>query len=166
MHLMLGAQVAANSRAVRPLYLMAMLGADRSAPIVGRTRLVKLVFLMQKKVLEELRLGLTADGYRFRAFNFGPFTEEVYDDFETLRIRGLAGVEGADEALQSYHLTDAGVALLSRLLSQGRLSRPLFDEIQKVKVTYGRLALDKLIRQVYAQYPSYTGESLIRDRFT
>src|SRR5579863_8124679 len=106
-----------DTTSLRPLYLLALLGADRCAPIQGRTRLVKLVFLIQKKIIEELRLGVTKDAYRFRALNYGPFSEDVYDDFETLRLRGLADVSGEDEALQSFHLTSRGQAVLSKLVA-------------------------------------------------
>lgn len=125
---------------------------------------MKLVFLLQKKILEELRLGFASDAYRFRPFNYGPYTEEVYDDFETLRIRGLADVEGDDEATQRYHLTDKGRAVLSNLVTGHTISPTLFDEIQKLKRIYGPLPLDQLIKRVYSQYPSYTGKSLIKDQ--
>lgn len=153
----------ASPRTVRPLYLLALLGAERCAPIEGRTRLVKLVFLLQKKILEELRLGFARDAYRFRPFNYGPFTEEVYDDFETLRIRGLASVEGDDEAVQRFQLTDKGRAILSNLTANQTIPPALFAEIQELKRTYGSLPLDQLIKRVYSQYPSYTGKSLIKD---
>lgn len=151
--------------AVRPLYLLALLGAKKCAPVTGRTRLVKLVFLVQKKVIEELRLGITPDSYRFRALNYGPFSEDVYDDLATLQIRGLAAVDGDNEAVQSFHLTDKGRGLLSRLVQNRVIPPSVFSAIQDVKEAYGDLPLDKLIERVYSQYPAYTGRSLIKDRY-
>jgi uncharacterized protein len=156
-----------NSASIRPIYLLALLGADKCAPIEGRTRLVKLVFLVEKKVIEELRLGLiTQQAYTFRALNYGPFTEEVYDDLTTLQLRGLAEVTGDDEAVQNFHLTDKGRGLLSKMIDKGTIPMPLFSAIQQVKQTYGSLPLDRLIERVYKQYPEYTGRSLIKDKYS
>ena len=161
----LAGQIQQNPGAARPLYLLTLLGADRCSAVEGRTRLIKLMFLVQKRVIEELKLGITRDAYNFRAFNYGPYSEDVYADFEFLRIRGLAQVDGDDEAVQRFHLTPRGQAMISRLVTNRTISPAMFDETQRIKQTYGKLSLEKLLARVYAQYPAFTTRSLIKERF-
>lgn len=60
------------------------------APITGRTRLMKLLFLME----HEIDLPRTLDirnWYEFEPYTFGPFTHEVFEDIEFLQNVGLIG---------------------------------------------------------------------------
>ena len=59
----------------RPFYMLTLLASNDGAPIHGRTRLEKLVFLIQKELVESQKLGISEDSYHFRPLHYGPFTE-------------------------------------------------------------------------------------------
>lgn len=61
-------------------------------PVIGRTRLVKMLFLFKKEVLSHFRSGtdVTDDNfYKFFSWNFGPFSRDVYDDLTFFILRGF-----------------------------------------------------------------------------
>lgn len=60
-------------------------GEEGSAPIRGRTRLTKMMFLLEEELLPELELDELIDEDslpEFRAWKFGPFSKEVFDDID------------------------------------------------------------------------------------
>ena len=59
-------------------------------PIVGRTKLVKMLFLFLEEALKDFRRGtkITEDNfYNFFPWNFGPFSPEIYDDLKFFELR-------------------------------------------------------------------------------
>lgn len=149
----------------RATFLLLLLAGDNAASIQGRTRLEKLAFLVQKRVIEGLKVGVTVDTYRFRSLRYGPYTEEVLDDILTLQLLNLARIEGDDEATQVFRITQEGQTAVDRLLTEGRVSRVLVEEVDRIKRFFGRLRLEQLIERVYKDYPEYTDKSEIKDRF-
>src|SRR5436305_3868248 len=60
---------------------------EAAEPIAGRTRLMKMVFLFDKELRRDFDLGrVIADEAipRFEAFDYGPFSANVYSDLEFL----------------------------------------------------------------------------------
>ena len=149
----------------RATYLLLLLDADSGRPIDGRTKLEKLTFLVQKKVVEELKIGVAQDSYHFRPFHFGAFTEEVFDDLSALRTLGLVEISGDEASTQVFSVTPQGQAAVRRLISEGRISTFLVEEIKKIKSAYGRMNLDDLVARVYREYPAFTEKSQIRSRY-
>jgi len=71
--------------------------ADPNEPIVGRTRLVKMLFLFREEVLPVFRKGTEISKqnfYEFFPWNFGPFSRQIYDDLTFFTLRGF--IEPAD----------------------------------------------------------------------
>lgn len=65
---------------------------EPNEPIVGRTRLVKMLFLFREELLPEFRLGTeitTENFYKFFAWSYGPFSRQVYDDLQFFTLRGF-----------------------------------------------------------------------------
>src|SRR5689334_16416400 len=61
-------------------------------PIVGRTRLVKMLFLFKTEALEHFRRGteINSDNfYEFFPWDFGPFSTQVYDDLVFFMLQGF-----------------------------------------------------------------------------
>lgn len=73
-------------------------------PILGRTRLIKIVFLFWKEALKEFKKGtsITEDNfYKFFPWRFGPFSMEVYDDINFFLLRDFIKTEPQEtEALE------------------------------------------------------------------
>ena len=67
--------------------------SDRiNEPIIGRTRLVKMLFLFKKEAMQHFSKGtLISDEnfYQFFPWNFGPFSSQVFDDLTFFLLRGF-----------------------------------------------------------------------------
>ncbi len=149
----------------RAIYPLVLLYSMSNMEIEGKTKLEKLIFVIQKRLIEELKWGITGSNYDFRAFNFGPFTEEVYDDVASLKLLSLVNVVGEGDN-QKYSLTEKGKTVVESLIAQKRLNSDFISEIAKIAKNFGELRLDKLIEKVYKEYPEYARNSLIKSRYS
>ncbi|MBE3037698.1 MAG: hypothetical protein IMZ62_02635 [Chloroflexi bacterium] len=79
-------------------------GDRPNEPIVGRTRLVKMLFLFKEEAMPYFRQETEIrdeDFYQFFPWDFGPFSCDVYDDITFLTLRGFirADEEANEETL-------------------------------------------------------------------
>ena len=72
----------------RPEVLLSLL-FDKSRPIIGTTRIQKLVFLVEQETKVKI-----ADGFDFKAYLFGPASEKIYDDLNFLENLGYIEKSG------------------------------------------------------------------------
>lgn len=161
-------------------------------PISGRTRIVKMLFLFKQEVLREFRRGteITDDNfYEFFAWDFGPFSTQVYDDLTFFTLRGF--VESAetdeeplpesaeewekwldsqpstgDDEVESYdeaqfRLTEKGVKFTAELYRQ--LSEAQKQLLKTFKARLVGVPLRAILRYVYTNYESMTTRSKIRN---
>lgn len=141
-----------------PLSLIAAVSGES---IEGRTRLQKLIFLIQKRANKNKNSGIP-DEYEFVPYDYGPFSKEIYDDIDKLVSRGL--VEERPEKLDdgvityNYTLTDKG----REFVRENNLLASAPDELNAVASSFGDSELDDIIDFVYDNYPAYAENSLIR----
>jgi hypothetical protein len=167
---------------------------DVNEPIVGRTRIVKMMFLFREEALPHFRRGteITADNfYNFFAWNFGPFSQQVYDDLNFFALRGFVDVseaeeEGLPESAEEWHewlsqsgatedaaepeeyreevfrLTPKGGAFASSLYEA--LSSAQSQLLREFKRRLTTTPLRAILRYVYNTYPKMTEQSKIRDQ--
>ena len=162
---------------------------DVAEPIDGRTRLMKLLFLLQKDFPLEKSYGSHLT-YNFQAYHYGPFAKDVYNDLEFLENVGLIqampkgnanpvdqneeeklvedSVIGIDEEEtnllfeeERYKLTDWGREFVQRRLLP-IVPRPLFEKIKDLKTNFASLSLTSLLRYVYSSFPDYAKKSKLR----
>jgi uncharacterized protein YwgA len=164
------------------ILLLAMPGRTGSPyePIAGRTRLMKLLFLLDKD--QEIRKHIPiADYYSFEPYHYGPFSKDVFDDLDFLRNVGI--VESATEGPGSYALRDETEKLLDEqgvplesgevavgeqeerfmLTNRGRtfyeeklspsLPPSVRDDVVSLKSELGSVPLSSLLRYVYRRFP-------------
>lgn len=164
--------------------IVLLLGAKASGTSKGElhgiTRLEKLVFLLERET--KSNEWLTEDA-EFEAYNFGPFSQRVYQAVDTLSSAGLirdSDSLGTDESdtwettskiddisidpykTRDFEMTDLGwqyFEALTQELPEGALS-----EIENFKSRFASLPLKTLVRYVYQRYADYTTKSLIRDQ--
>jgi predicted DNA binding CopG/RHH family protein len=144
----------------------------------GITRLQKLLFVIEQK------LSPSTDFY---AYNFGPFDEEVNKTAEALRLAGfvqgghaasaeplsfavmmavVAEKTGPDvpvdkEPRKDFVLTDIGHERAERLRKSSAAYQRLAAYVAAIRQEYDR---DDLVERVYAEYPQYAENSLIREK--
>lgn len=141
--------------------------------IRGMTRLQKLLFVVEQK--------LAADNSRFYAYDYGPYSDQVHDTIEALKLAGfLRGAGGVKAELPSfaemvataeecsgprineeYALSESGHEAAERLRKTSRAYDQLFAYIQNVRQEWDTPKLDELVDRVYADWPKYADKSLI-----
>jgi hypothetical protein len=161
-------------------------------PIVGRTRLVKMMFLFKREALEQFRRGteITEENfYQFFAWNFGPFSIQVYDDLTFFTLRGFIessstqDEEALPESVEEWEkwLTEVGASESNdvnvyeeeelKLTDAGvRFTRSLYDvltgsqkrTLKEFKARLSRAPLRAILKYVYKTYPELTEKSKIK----
>lgn len=174
------------------LYLRGKTG-KRCEPILGITRLTKLLFLAFQELL---RPDLFKTPYRFVPYKLGPFAPEIYLDLETLADCGLitarhldpegfpiialdrnainliaalnSGItlaEPLDAINLAFSLTPKGKQLARALAnSAARKQKNLIPGLEIIKTQFGALPLTRLLRYVYTRHPEYTTRSEIIEK--
>jgi len=165
---------------------------DVNEPIVGRTRLVKMLFLFKAEVLTHFHKGTSIapeEFYSFFPWDFGPFSTDVYDDLTFFILRGFvessdteteplpesaqeweqwlqnAEVDEATDSFGEYHEESF------RLSDKGAdfashlyesLSQSQKEVLRTFKARTSRAPLRALLRYIYETYPDMTTRSRIR----
>jgi len=165
-------------------------GPSRFAPIIGITRLEKLLFLL--KTDEGFLANVPQeDNLNFVPFRMGPWTNEIYDEVDFLESLGLLKKQsqkkrtpadavhddelfsdmvldkyqntatGADEETEIFTLTAEGREKASEIW--GRLSTEEKQRLIAVKHRFNNMNLRQFLRYVYKTHPEYTTSSEIKD---
>ena len=161
--------------------------------IVGRTRLVKMLFLFKQEAMKHFRAGTEINDdnfYQFFAWDFGPFSSQVYDDLTFFILRGfvsstaaneeplpesaaewqewisLSGASQNEEDIDPYEeeafsLTEKGVAFTKQMYDL--LSNAQRQLLQEFKARLATAPLRAILRYVYTTYPRMTEQSKIKE---
>lgn len=147
----------------RKLLPLALMYAGDGEPIEGRTRLQKLVFLMQKRLEETGEDPLQSDYYEFIPYDYGPFSKELYDDLDETMARNMVEDHeedlGEDKVKYDYEIQDDGERWVRDQLSKEEAHR-ILELAEEIKDEYGDVSLSDLIDEVYSRYPKYAENSI------
>ena len=154
---------------------------NENEEIMGNTRLVKLMFLLEK----ETSLNRYLTDFTYEAYNFGPFSSELYDSLQALVSARLVQINRSesegylDEADRYqierqteseaesprntvvYSLTSEGIVVASALYSS--LSETERNDIINLKRKFNGISLRRLLQYIYRKYKEYATESVIKD---
>lgn len=133
-------------------------------PIYGRTRIMKAMFLVQRKLKEEF--GEDA-GFEFEAYKYGPFDSGVYSAIENLIEKKLISKTPSEqhESVRDepkYELTEKGSEEAKKLYKQLNPNKKKL--LQWVRYRQAERPLGSLLSYVYRKYPDMASESEISDR--
>lgn len=149
----------------RKLIPMALMYAGNEEPIEGRTRLQKMVFLVQQRIDSDPNVSLESDDYEFVPYDYGPFSKELYDDLDSLVDMRM--VEDQEEELDSgkvkydYEIQSAGEEFIeTQLSSKSEAAQEIMEIARDVKSEYNDMLLSDLIDDVYSRFPEYAEESI------
>lgn len=141
--------------------------ANDGESIEGRTRLQKLVFLMQRRLEENENYPLESTDYDFVPYDYGPFSKELYGDLDALADHKM--IESREESLYGdktkyvYDLKPSGEEFVERQLSQQE-AREILELARELKEKYNDILLSDLIEDVYSRYPKYAENSIYWER--
>lgn len=175
-------------------YLLLLLYLDNKSPILGAIRLEKMMFLFNNEIAPRLKeTGLDSDKLpEFIAYNFGPFSKDVYEQVELfkgigfLRVTNLMAKEELIEAddweegpfskeldyagfqlndekrYYKYQMLDLGADYVSKKICPELTAEQLAMLLQ-FKKKITSLSPKQILRYVYTKYPDFTSNSLIKD---
>ncbi len=178
-------------------YLLLFLYLNGKEAIKSAVRLTKLMFLFEKEVVPILRdKGATIDDSslpRFFAYDYGPFSKDVYEQVELFQSIGFVQVtdlkvteelsevdDWVEPAFlnemesQDYEKCRDGRFMQYELLPQGEryvderikghVSTDCMDILSKFKTKIIRTPITAILRYVYTTYPGMTEKSLIKNQ--
>lgn len=164
--------------------IVLLLGAKPEPPetrgvIRGITRLEKLMFLVEKESSATIQM---TERLEYKAHNYGPFSQRVYQALQNLAAAGLIidtavqsktdddrevledavgpDVASARYATRDFRLTPLGVRYYRALLQD--IDPGAVAEIARIRREYSGWPLRALLRYVYTKYADYTSKSVIR----
>lgn len=164
-------------------------------PIQGQTRLMKMVFLFQQELSRRLNLNQVIDEEafpKFEAYDYGPYSADVYSDLEFLVNHGLVDtkLEGEPEILdeerrefdywtatgnpdedldfnyigREFYLTELGKEFVEEeLLGADGITPEQLKVLEDFKTRCLETSLRSLLRYVYSNYEDMTTKSKIKN---
>jgi len=159
------------------LLFLALSGSKTQHKIAGITRVEKLMYLLQE---ETGFSGKRQDKFDFKAWKFGPFSQEIYQSIDLLSSLTLVDVEERelanyvdymerDELVETdqeeprvekvFSLTARGKKVAEAL--QKTISPKDWEELTKLTHKFERVPLTSLIQYVYHKYPETTSKSVL-----
>lgn len=133
-------------------------------PIDGRTRLQKMVFVMQQELVESG--ALRGDQlYEFFAYDYGPFSKELAEDIDRMMEDGLideTDVEYDDDGNLKYIYTleSLGRSVLEKEIGT-KGANEVIEKARRIKQRYNEeLSLPEVIDEVYSEYPEFAENSV------
>lgn len=140
--------------------------------VEGITKVQKLLFLIEEE--SELAEEYEDLSFEFKGYDYGPFSEQVYDEVELLVNMGalevvepeydVSEIGGGPEneyAGKKFQLTEKGEKI-SRQIS-GILEEDVENDLNEMMGEYNSMSLNELLEYVYTQYPEYTKKSKIKE---
>ena len=169
-------------------------GDEPNEPIIGRTRLVKMLFLFKEEAMPHFRRETDIpedEFYEFFPWDFGPFSRDVYDDLTFFTLRGFiegddveedalpesaaeweawlssSRADSSDEPISEYEEKSFLLAPKGLRFAQGlyaTLSGPQRNLLREFKKRTSVVPLRALLKYVYENYEGMTERSTIKGR--
>lgn len=164
-------------------------------PINGRTRLTKMVFVFKEEIYKKARFDKMLDPDKlpkFYAWNYGPFSRDVYSDIDFfihigfIQAKAYDGDQALSAAAEEYSLWESELSvdtvdvteyteeclelapLGKRYIEEKNLWNCLSEHQRKCliefKHKFTHAPLYAILKYVYDNYPDYTDKSVIKDK--
>ena len=176
-------------------YLLLLLYLNNKKPIMGAIRLTKMMFLFKTEIAPLLKeKGLNSEKLPdFIAYNFGPFSKDVYEQVELFKgikfiqvvdikaTEEMAEVDDLEEDAYIDEMSNHGYSLNDnakynkyqilvtgeRYVEEKILPNRTNEQellLSKFKSKITTLSPKQILKYVYTKYPDYTVNSIIRDK--
>lgn len=142
----------------RQLLPLALLYASNKQEVDGRTRMQKLIFLIQQEFDTD-----PPGTYHYIPYDYGPFAKKLYEDLDYLEDRDFIKEkkDSTDEGKVKYRyeLTEHGEHQLGNWPDEDL--RRVLDMAEEIKTEFNDVNLLDLLDYVYTKYPAYAEESVL-----
>lgn len=136
---------------------------SRNEPVDGKTRLMKLIFLLDRESESSYPLLHIRS---FKPHYYGPFSPDVSAALDSLLSYEYVFVRkvttSSDRDLPIFSLTDRGVTVAED--SWRKLPTDAKRDIFSIKNAYNGMSMTQLLHYVYSTYPEYTTRSKLVNR--
>jgi uncharacterized protein YwgA len=163
-------------------------------PIIGRTRLTKMIFLFEKELKGEFFRNMYIQELNFEPYNFGPYSKGLFDDLRFFLSIGFIFTEATtipisnaekseyvyscDDGLTyediddddtedyelKYFLSPNGIKYVKDNI-WGVFSNTQKNNLIEFKRRINTISLDSLLKYVYNKYEEYTEKSIIAEKY-
>ena len=165
--------------------------------IKGRTRIIKMMFLFKEEIQKDFLKNKNVEIVtfpEFKAYNYGPFSKEIYDDIEFFINNGFIEDSSSDENTSEFEIDEYEVWIDDflfddekdmilgsyseeefKLTDQGcdwieanvfcHLSENQKEILKSFKKSINESSLEGILRYVYLNYKEYAEKSKIKEKF-
>jgi uncharacterized protein YwgA len=162
-------------------------------PVNGQTRIMKMIFLFGKEVKKQFKKDESLGDLKlpdFTAYDYGPYSSDVYSSLEFLVNMGFVKVESAEEKSGNTHeeeqywsavqesneinskfsnpnvftLTEDGKEFMKEALERWKVTDNQLQIISEFKTKCQKTPLKALLNYVYTKYPETTANSKIKEK--
>lgn len=142
----------------KKLIVLSLLDSDNQDPIEGFTMLTKIVFLYQQET--------DTYEYAFVSGQYGPFSQQLYDDVLKLEDAGYIDIYDQGGRLgkerNAYEITEKGRKTLRNMEEQTDEPTPC-DHLDELKLKWNDVGnLWDLLDHVHDSYPDMAKRSILR----
>jgi hypothetical protein len=99
--------------------------------------------------------------YQFEPYNWGPFSNDVYTDLRTLRVRNYALTSAEPGRSWEYHQASKQGHRVAKQIHESLDARVVEYLLRLRRYTLSS-SFQQLLRAVYAKYPEYAVNSVFR----
>lgn len=175
-------------------YLLLLLYLNDKEPIKGAVRLTKMMFLFNEQIAPALKKeGLDNEKLpNFIAYNYGPFSKDIYEQIELFssidfiqvqdlfeaeemsNVDNIVEKEFIDECYEDeeetksesnfweYRITELGSGFVEDELLP-KITDKQKNLMEQYKKKITEMPIKQLLYYVYTRYPEYTEKSMIKD---
>ena len=127
--------------------------------IIGKTRLQKLVFLMDNEILGE-------PIFHYEPYKFGPYSAKLIAAMDELMELGLIKEKfneysDPDIYVTEYEISAIGLEKANQMIT--KINPVKLEKIEEMVHEHGYQEIDSILHHVYVNYPTFTENSIIRD---
>lgn len=127
--------------------------------IAGRTRVQKLMFLVQEE-------GTGSKPFNYIAYDYGPYSKDLQNSLNTLVDLGLLeekpGSGRSDSTYYTYQITAPGKQFIAASKTAEATKRGV--TMKAIQDQWRRKTTDELIHYVYEKFPAYAANSKLQLR--
>ena len=131
--------------------------------VKGRTRMTKLVFLVEDRLVnEDVDLSDTVD-LEFYAYDYGPFSKVLLNDLEKLDEEGVISISQGQSfrgKRYDYKFTEPGEAAFEDLVGTNDDTATIAETADEVVAEFGSFGIRELLDYIYEEFPEYQENSV------
>lgn len=142
-----------------PLAVLRAMGGS----VKGRTRMTKLVFLVEDKLVNtEIDLNDSVD-LEFYPYDYGPFSKVLLNDLEELKDGGVIEITRSRtfrSRRYDYKFTPSGESAFEDLANSNEDVEKISSVAEDVVESFGEFRIRELLDYIYEEFPEYQENSV------